>query len=224
MDKPDIRNTSKVRGVMFPRPAEPAEEPPDDNPALPASAVPAHTQHDQIRNAEPRPEPKRNRAWEQAHRGVTFRKVPTEVRAAVLQVAGETGYTASQIAQAFLEYALESYNRHEFALETELGPRGVTLYPGGQWGAESRPIWAVNPDGQVQSARRRKKEKSIYKQQVSYRLPPGLVAALMAICRVPSEDHPGAQLKRHQPGEVVTRFLSFSLDAYAAGRMILTES
>ncbi len=160
-------------------------EVPTDATVIPASAVPAHTQLDQIRSAQPRrKEAKRNRNWERAHPGATYRKVPQEVRLAVLNVSEETGYTASQIAQAFLEYALAGFHRGDFALEPELGPRGTSLFQGGGWEADTRPIWAegIGQPPDRKSRGKKRADPKLTKSYVSYRLSPAVAEGIEGLC------------------------------------------
>ncbi len=175
---------------------------------------------DKIRVAEPRPEPKRTRTWEKQHPSKTYRKVPTEIRTAVTRVADETDFTASQIAQVFLEYALYCYARGDFQLEVGLGKRGTTLFPGG-WGQDKKPVWAEKTWGKIppEKKRRRKSEPSLRGQMATYRLSVELVAELERIC-VPYQVGNRTEYTYHV-GEVLARFLAFSIDAYTHGALFL---
>lgn len=193
---------NKLRGatVIAAQPAAPLQPP-----AKPRTVA------EQLRVAAPRPEPKRNRKWENEHPSVTFRKVPAEIRGAVTEIAGATGYTVDQVAQAFLEYALFCHRRGELTLETGLGPNGVTLFPGG-WSAEKHPIWSENnlaPKPPEAAGKKRRKRDPLWNARISYRLTSELNASLIEA---------GGGLPR---GEVVARFLSHAIVAYREGRLVL---
>ena len=180
---------------------------------------------DQLRTAEPKIQRVRDRSWESKHPGRTYRKVPNQVRDSVSEIAEACGYNASQIAQAFLEYALMCYHRGDFKLELELSQRGLTLIPEG-WSAEKKPIWAENTWGK-QSAqkkkRRRKAKKPLYKQQVTYRISPDLVDQIDEVCEAHRDPDGSLVSRTYQDGEVVTRFLTFSIEAYNTGNLTLGE-
>lgn len=211
-------------------PTPPAEDrwgaaQPPTVPEPPPSAAPFRpgTMLDRIPIAVPRPEPTRNRAWEKQHPTRSYRKIPAEVREAVNQVAEDTGYTTSQIAQVFLEFALYCFQRGDFQLEVGLGPRGTTLFPGGGWEAR-KPAWAENTSWErtppKKKARKRKRARA-WEVVVTYRLSIELSTEIDRVC-VPLKRN-GRPEYTYQPGEVVTRFLVFSLEAYAQGTLLLED-
>lgn len=191
---------------------------PDHGPTFP---VRPGTMLDRISIATPRPEPTRSRSWEKQHPSMTYRKVPTEIRDAVTQVADDTGYTASQIAQVFLEYALYGFRRGDFQLEVGLGPRGTTLFRGG--GEARKPAWVENTSwGRTPPKKkpRKKKTASLREQRITYRLSPALVSEIEQVCQRQVYDEARPEYM-YQIGEVMARFLAFSLTAYQDGTLIL---
>ena len=180
---------------------------------------------DQLRTAEPKIQMVRDRSWESKHPGRTYRKVPNQMRDTVNEIAATYGYNASQIAQAFLEYALMCYRRDDFELELELDQRGLTLMPGG-WSDEKKPIWAEstwssNPS--KKKKRRRKNGTPLYKQQVTYRLSPDLVEQIDDVCEAQRSPDDDLIRRTYHDGEVVARFLTFSIEAYNTGKLALKE-
>jgi hypothetical protein len=188
-------------------------------PERPASVL------DQLRTAEPKIQKVRDRSWERENPKKSYRKVPFEIRDAIKEIAETYGYNTSQIAQAFLEYALVCYHRGEIKLELELGQNGLTLMPRG-WSAEKKPIWAENVWGKPipkKKKRRTKNETKLYQQRVHYRLSPALINEIDAACEV-RRDSDGSLISRtYHDGEVVARFLTFALEAYNAGKLALED-
>jgi len=197
------------------------QDTPDVQPERPATIL------DQLRTAEPKIQTVRDRSWESEHPNKPYRKVPHEIRDSVNEIAATYGYNASQIAQAFLEYALMCYRRGDFELELKLDKRGLTLMPSG-WSDEKKPIWAESAWGnkppKKRKKRRRKNGTPLYKQMVNYRLSPDLVEQIDDVCEAQrSED--GALISRiYHDGEVVARFLTFSIEAYNDGKLALKET
>jgi hypothetical protein len=193
---------------------------PDEiQPERPASVL------DQLRTAEPKIQKVRDRSWESNHPGRTYRKVPNQVRDAVNEIAATYGYNASQIAQAFLEYALVCYHRGEIKLELEIGQNGLALMPGG-WSTEKKPIWAENTWGKQptkKKRRRRTTEMSLYKQRVNYRLSPDLIAQIDEVCEARRGQDGYLISRTYHDGEVVARFLTFALEAYNTGKLALED-
>ena len=181
---------------------------------------------DQLRTAEPKIQRVRDRSWESKHPGRTYRKVPNQVRDSVSEIAEACGYNASQIAQAFLEYALMCYSRGDFKLELELSQRGLTLIPEG-WSAEKKPIWAENTWGKQsprKKKRRRKFETPLYKQRVNYRLSYDLIAQIEEVCEVRRNPDGSLINRTYHDGEVVTRLLTFAIEAYNTGILALRDA
>ena len=181
---------------------------------------------DQLRTADPKIKTVRDRSWEEAHPGRTYRKVPHQIRDAVNEIAASHGYNASQVAQAFLEYSLICIQRGDFALELELDRRGLTLMPGG-WSEEKKPIWAENTWGKqpaTKKKRRKKGELSLYKQQVTYRLSPDLVEQIDVVCEVQRAPDGTIHSRKYHDGEVVARFLTFAIEAYNTGKLALRDA
>lgn len=180
---------------------------------------------DQLRVAEPKRKTVRNRSWERNNQNKPYRKVPIQIRDTVNEIAGAYGYSASQIAQAFLEYALMCYRRDDFELELELTQSGLTLIPGG-WSAERKPIWAENawPKQPTKKKPRRKKSGTpLYKQRAHYRLSPDLIVEIESICKIQRNADDLLISRKYHDGEVVTRFLTFSIEAYNAGNLTLQD-
>jgi len=182
---------------------------------------------DQLRTAEPKIQMVRDRSWERENPKKSYRKVPHEVRDTVNEIAETYGYNASQIAQAFLEYALMSYHREDFKLELELDQRGLTLMRGG-WSDETKPIWAENTWGnkppKKRKKRRRKNGTPLYKQRVHFRISPDLVEQIDEVCETQRAPDGDLISRTYHDGEVVARFLTFSIEAYNAGNLALKET
>ena len=180
---------------------------------------------DQLRTAEPKIQMVRDRSWESKHPGRTYRKVPNQMRDTVNEIAATYGYNASQIAQAFLEYALMCYRRDDFELELELDKRGLTLMPGG-WSEEKKPIWAENTWGKKSPPKRKRRKKTrtpLYRQMVNYRLLPDLIAQIDEVCETQRGPNGSLVSRTYHDGEVVARFLTFSIEAYNTGNLALKE-
>ena len=181
---------------------------------------------DQLRTADPKIKTVRNRSWEENNPGRTYRKVPNAIRDRLNQIAAAHGYNASQVAQAFLEYALMCYRRADFELELELDRRGLTLMPGG-WSNEQKPIWAESVWGKPttpKKKRRKKNEVSLYKQQVTYRLSLDLVEQIDAVCEVQRAEDGSLMSRSYHDGEVVARFLTFAIEAFSTGKLALRDA
>jgi hypothetical protein len=192
---------------------------PDVHPERPASIL------DQLRTAEPKIQTVRDRSWESKHPNKPYRKVPHEIRDSVNEIAATYGYNASQIAQAFLEYALMCYHRDDFELELELDMRGLTLMPGG-WSDEKKPIWAENTwnSKAPNKKKRRKKELTqLYRQMVNYRLSLDLIAQIDEVCETQRSPEGDLISRTYHDGEVVARLLTFSIEAYDTGNLALKD-
>ena len=181
---------------------------------------------DQLRTAEPKIQKVRNRSWESQHPSKTYRKVPHVIRDTINEIAATYEYNASQIAQAFLEYALMCYQRGDFKLDLELDKHGLTLIPGG-WSEELKPIWAESTwtsKSQKKKKRRKKTGTPLYKQRVHYRLSPDLIEMIDKVCKT-SRDSSGVLIHRtYHDGEVIARFLTFAIEAYNTGKLILEDA
>jgi hypothetical protein len=180
---------------------------------------------DQLRTAEPKIQKVRDRSWESKHPSKSYRKVPNQIRDMVNEIAAAYEYNASQIAQAFLEYALMCYQRGDFELNLELDQNGLTLMPGG-WSEEQKPIWAESTWGNKSPKKKKRRKKTgapLYKQFVGYRLSPILIEQIDEVCEA-RRDSDGTLIHRtYHDGEVVARFLTFSIDAYYSGKLLLEE-
>ncbi|MBC8508609.1 MAG: hypothetical protein H8D34_27435 [Chloroflexi bacterium] len=180
---------------------------------------------DQLRTAEPKIQKVRDRSWERENPKKSYRKVPYEIRDNVNEIAETYGYNTSQIAQAFLEYALMCYRRGDFELELELGQNGLTLMPGG-WSAEKKPIWAESTWGGKSPKKKKRRSKTgtpLWKQAVYYRLSPDLIAQIEEVCEAHRNPDGSLISRTYHDGEVVARFLTFSIEAYNTGNLTLSE-
>ena len=200
---------------------------PDEDQGAPDEIQPERpvTILDQLRTAEPKIQTVRDRSWESKHPSKTYRKVPHEIRDTITQVAETHGYNASQVAQAFLEYALICYRRGDFELELEISQNGLTLMPGG-WSAEKKPIWAESTWGSKppkKKKRRRKNGTPLYKQRVNYRLSSDLVGQIDEVCETHRTPDGDLISRTYQDGEVIARFLTFAIEAYNAGKLALKD-
>ena len=192
---------------------------PEDHPERPTTIL------DQLRTAEPKIQTVRDRSWESENPPRTYRKVPKQIRDTVNEFAATYGYNASQIAQAFLEYALVCYHRNDFKLELELDKSGLTLMPGG-WSDEQKPIWAENTwssNPPKKKRHRRKNGTPLYKQRVHFRLSSYLIEQIDEVCETQRTSDGSLISRTYHDGEVVTRFLTFSIEAYNAGNLALKE-
>ena len=180
---------------------------------------------DQLRTAEPKIQMVRDRSWESKHPGRTYRKVPNQMRDTVNEIAETYGFNASQIAQAFLEYALMCYRREDFELELELDKSGLTLMRGG-WSEEKKPIWVESTWSSKPPKRMRRRRKNgtpLYEQRVNYRLSLDLVEQIDEVCEAHREPDGDLISRTYHDGEVVARFLTFSIEAYNTGKLALKE-
>ena len=182
---------------------------------------------DQLRVATPKKKVVRDRSWERDNPKKSYRKVPKQIRDVVKEIADTHGYNASQIAQAFLEYALMCYRRADFALELKLDSRhGLTLMPGG-WSDEKKPIWAENTWGKQhpqKKNRQKKNETPLWKQRVNYQLSSDLVTVIDAVCETRRSPYGNIISRKYHDGEVVARFLTFAIDAYNSGKLTLRDT
>jgi len=180
---------------------------------------------DQLRTAEPKIQMVRDRSWERENPKKSYRKVPNQVRDTVNEIAATYGYNASQIAQAFLEYAMMCYHRDDFELELELDKNGLTLMRGG-WSEEKKPIWAESTWSSKppkKKKRRRKNGMPLYKQRVHFRLSPDLIEQIDEVCETQRGPNGSLIRRTYHDGEVVARFLTFSIEAYNTGNLALKE-
>ncbi len=174
----------------------------------------------QLRTAPAKPEALRNREWEKAHPSATYRLVPNDVRDAVKAVACGLGHTVDLVAQAFLEYAWDSYMNNTLVLMAQPCLRGLSLYPDSHQGNKkpSKLRWTKSQNGARKASPKKRKNQrkpsGMYKQQVSYRLSTEIREAI----------YQAAQTHAVPTGEVVTAFLQHSLEAYYASEMILEEA
>ena len=180
---------------------------------------------DQLRTAEPKIQRVRDRSWECANPNKRYRKVPNQIRETLKDIAATHGHSSSQIAQAFLEYALMCYRRGDFRLDLELDQRGLTLMPGG-WSAKKKPIWAENAWGKPSLPKKKRRKKNgppLWKQAVNYRLSPELIAEIDAVCEARRSADGSLLSRKYHDGEVVARFLTFAIEAYNSGKLALQE-
>ncbi len=193
---------------------------PDGQPEKPVAIV------DGLRMAKPK-QRVRDRSWEKAHPKKTYRKVPHEIRDTVKAIAETWGYNTSQIAQAFLEYALMSYRRGDFTLDLELSANGLTLMPD-SWSDGKKPIWAENLSGAKPPPKKKRNKKTegipLWMQRVSYVLPADLVTKIDRICETRTNPDGSIISRTYHDGEVVARFLAYSIEAYNSGKLTLQDS
>ncbi len=183
---------------------------------VPPSPEKPKTILEQLRPPEKQPTPLRNRAWEKQHPSMTYRLVPQEVREAVKEIAVNLECTADLVAGTLLEYARICYQRGDLRLQPQPTPRGLRLYPE-NYPPTIKPKklrWVENreqPKPPQPKRKPRKRPVGLYRQQVTYRLSPEIRAE---IDRISQEQHV-------PPGEVVTRFLQWGIQAYQTGKLIL---
>jgi hypothetical protein len=162
-----------------------------------------------------KPAHKRNRSWELTHPPVTFVGVPEGIREAVRDLAahyreqyGMVG-GVDAVARELLRYALVYYQAGILKMLPAPGQSASTLQFRVSNGSTARRIPARKPG--------KKKGKP---STVSYRLPKDLVVAIRAIPDI--EQERAAPQVIHLPlGQVITRLLSYALDAYESGNLSL---
>lgn len=177
--------------------------------------APAVTSQEGPKRPGRKPAHKRDRSWEQAHPPVTFVGVPDGIRDAIRDLAahyreqhGMVG-GVDAVARELLRYSLVYYQAGLLKMLPAPGKSGGTLQFRVSTGSASRRIPPRKPG--------KKKEKL---STVSYRLPADLVATIRAIPEI--EQERAAPQVIHLPlGQVVTRLLSFALDAYESSELSL---
>ena len=171
---------------------------------------------EQLRPPEKQPTPLRNREWEKQHPSMTYRLVPKEVREAVKEIAVNLECTADLVAGTLLEYGRICYRRGDLRLQPQPTQFGLRLYPE-HYQSTAKPKklrWTENQQHPQPPRPKRKIHKrpaGLYRQQVTYRLLPEIRAE---IARISQEQHV-------PPGEVVTRFLQWGIQAYQSGKLVL---
>jgi hypothetical protein len=171
---------------------------------------------EQLRPAEKQPALLRNRDWEKDHPSMTYRLVPKEVRGAVKEIAGQLRCTADLVAGALLAYAITCYQRGDLRLHPQPTHFGLRLFPENyqQTAKPKRLRWTEHqdqPKPYQPKSNRRKRPAGLYKQQVTYRLSTEIRVEIDQISR----DH------HIPPGEVVTKFLLWGIQAYQSGKLVL---
>jgi len=183
---------------------------------VPPTPEPPQTILAQLRPPAKRPRPLRNRKWEKQHPSMTYRLVPQEVREAVKEIANQLGCTADLLAETLLQYGRHCYQRGELRLQPQPTPRGLRLYPE-HYPSTVKPQklrWTENqqhPQPPQPKRKPRQRPAGLYRQQVTYRLSPEIREEIARI----SQSH------HVPPGEVVTRFLQWGIQAYQSGKLVL---
>ncbi|MBN1668514.1 MAG: hypothetical protein JW862_15575 [Anaerolineales bacterium] len=156
-----------------------------------------------LRAPEPARQKPRQRDWEKQHCGYTVRNVPVDLRKEIKAIAQQNACSADAVAQAFLEYALACYDQGGLKLTAVLrqGVRTIT------W--EERKSNPIPPP-----ARKKAEPQSIWKNQVTYRLPIELIEHLKSVSN-------NLAVGR---GIVLMRLLQHSLEAYQSGLLVLVTS
>lgn len=162
-----------------------------------------------------KPAHKRKRDWEQNHRPVTFVGVPLEVRKAIRHLAasyreqyGMVG-GVDAVARELLRYSLVYYQAGVLRMPTTRDLAASNLQFRISTGSIMRRIPASKPN--------KKKNKP---PTASYRLPADLVTAIRAIPELEAEKA-APKVIQLTLGQVVTRLLSYGLDAYKSGQLSL---
>ena len=117
------------------------------------------------------------------------------------------------------------YRRGDFKLEPGLGLRGQTLLPQG-WSPEAKPIWAEKvwaAQPPKRKVRRKKAGTPLYKQVVNYRLSPDLLQQIEDVCGILRSPDGTLLRRQYHDGEVVARFLTYAIEAYQTGKLVLKE-
>lgn len=160
---------------------------------------------------------KRNRDWDNLpeHQATHFRGVSTTLRDAITEIARELSVTASDVARAFLEYALQTYREGHLNIEPILSAGKMTLFPKDGWSIRGwQKTLSAAPPAARGAAKNKPRPKS-WQAEVSYR---GIPADLHEAIRNISKHN------RVPIGEVVSLFFSHSLKAYQNGQLTLTPS
>lgn len=164
---------------------------------------------DPVAQIEVARERKRERAWEQSHRGRTWYIPPAlqeqakETRAEILALAQKHMATASNVASALLDFSLAQVRSGKLQLETRPDPgrRKLPL----AW--EEASDWAQ----EIQPPRRRTANVPLLR--LTYRIDGNVVNQIQAAARTHGTTD----------GEVAVRLLRHALDAYKSGRLRLRE-
>lgn len=182
--------------------------------SIPApSAVP--TVSDAPKRRGRKPAHKRKRQWETSHPPQTFVGIPIEIREAIRDLAAhyreEHGMVGGvdAVVRELLRYSLIYYQSGLLKMNPTSNQPAGNLRFGVGIGSALRRIPA-----------RKTSQKKGSQPTASYRLPDDLVAAIRAIPAI--EQEIAAPKVIHLPlGQVVTRLLSYALDAYEAGDLSL---
>jgi hypothetical protein len=183
---------------------------------VPPTPEPPQTMLEQLRPPAKQHPPLRNRAWEKQHPSMTYRLVPPEVREAVKEIAHQLGCTTDILAETLLQYGHRCYQRGDLRLQPQPTPHGLRLYPEHyQSTAKTQKLrWSENhqhPQPPKPKRKTRQRPARLYRQQVTYRLSPEIRAEIARL----SQEH------QVPPGEVVTRFLQWGIEAYQSGKLVL---
>ena len=168
---------------------------------------------------------KRDRVWDQKHPKRAYRGVDPTVHQAILELAISLNVTLDEIVRAFLESSLEAQQSGELVLDVRLVDGKFTLFTKDGWGREKSHWQRVSnqprqsQENKLQKSPKKLANKSHHNSKMdqawrtvsSYRIPDQLhleIRTLATNCQLPT-------------GTIVTRFLSFALDAYNQGNLIL---
>lgn len=162
---------------------------------------------------------KRNRNWDNQpeHQATHFRGVSTELRDAITEISKDIEVTASDVARAFLEYALDEFKKGNLSVEPILKSGKLTLFPKNGWGMSMEAEWHASswntPKPGEKPKTKNKPRPKAWQSEVSYRgIPDKVRDAIREISR-----------RNHVPiGEVVSLFFSYAIKAYKNNQLLLT--
>lgn len=158
---------------------------------------------------------KRNRSWEKSHNNQThsFRGISPDLRDAVTRTAETLSITASEVARAFMEFSLQSYDHGFLKISPTLNRGKLTIFPKA-WGTEQAKWFSnINHNAPIPAIQKKSKAKKQAGVVVAYR---GLPQNLIDRLHVLSDEN-------HVPvGEIVSMLLLYALDAYSARQLVLS--
>jgi hypothetical protein len=163
------------------------------------------------------PTKKRDRKWERSHQDevATYRGVIPEARQALISLAQMLNVPVDEVARAFLEFGVSSYETGEIRLTPYPKAQRMTLFSqvGGEI-VDTKKGWLQEafPAAKKTGNKQKKTERKAWEFRVTYRLPRAVKDVIKQIAD-----------RHYVPvGELVLYFFRYSLDAYQSGKLVLT--
>lgn len=162
-----------------------------------------------------KPKRGRNRNWDKAHPAKRFRKVDPGLIEAIGSIAEDLNVPNSEVAQAFLEFGFDCYQKGLIDLVPNLEESRRTLYPQGM---DGKRAWKYTPGevnkGKVEPIRKKKKDNL----EVSKR--DWEIGATWRLGDQIGTDLHNLAGDLHVPiGEVINVLGKFGLDKYSGGEL-----